>query len=330
MFFHDANFNLLQPIKVLVRRKAALGDVILSTGLVREIYKRFHGKVIIDVATDFPRVFDNNPYVSTIIPITPLTKNRIRPIPFLASKERIYKVIDQFDQSRNYDLTINLDGAYEWNVNNSIVDSYFYRVFGEVDFNKVQEIFHSEDDSNRYKLSSIFSEKYIVVHMRNWYLSHKNIDIKIWREFLDIFLSAYLNFSVVVIGSDNDFFIEGNPRILDFRSVGSLGFEKLIIQNAKLFIGSNTGSLHLAGTTDVPILALMSDMSAHQVAPYRTHLSGNYFRALYPNLSCVGCWNRQEIPVKQVICERDDFACNRMLRVADIFSVVKEMLATDE
>ena len=300
--------------------------MILLTGLVREIYKKFEGKIIIDIATDFPRVFDNNPYVNDVTPITSSDKNRVRPIPFFASNKRIYKVIDQFDQSKNYDLTINLDGAYEWNVNNSIVDSYFYRVFGGVDFNKAQEIFHSDDDSNRYKSSSIFGKNYLVIHMRNWYLQHKNIDIQIWHEFIEIFLSKYLNFSIVVIGADNDFFINTNPRILDFRSLGSLGFEKLIIQNAKLFIGTNTGSLHLAGATDVPILALMSDMNAHQVAPFRRHLPENHFRAIYPNLPCVGCWNRQEIPVKHVKCERNDFACNRMLSGNTIFSVVTEIL----
>lgn len=311
----------------MIRRKAALGDVILLTGLVREIYKRYMGMAIIDIATDFPQVFQNNPYVNQVVLVTKPLKSLVRPFPIFASKRRIYKVMYENDQSRNYDLTINLDGAYEWNINNSIVDSYFYRTFGAIDFDKRAEIFHSEIDLARHKKTSIYNQKYIVIHMRNWYLQHKNIDIEVWKSFLNKFLSAYLDFYVVVIGSNNDFYLPNNPRILDYRNLGSLGLEKLIINQAKLFIGSNTGSLHLAGATNVPILALMSDMFDYQIQPARNHLPAGHFRAIYPDLSCVGCWNRQEIPVKHVACERNDFACNQLLTPQLIFSAAVDMLS---
>ena len=56
--------NIERPIQILVRRRAALGDVIMSTGVVRELKKRYN--CVIDIATEFPNVYDNNPYVRAI------------------------------------------------------------------------------------------------------------------------------------------------------------------------------------------------------------------------------------------------------------------------
>jgi ADP-heptose:LPS heptosyltransferase len=53
--------NIERPIQILVRRQAALGDVIMSTGVVRELKNRYICDI--DVATEFPNVYDNNPNV---------------------------------------------------------------------------------------------------------------------------------------------------------------------------------------------------------------------------------------------------------------------------
>ncbi len=92
-----------KQIKILVRRRAALGDVIMSTGVVRELKNRYDCSI--DVATEFPNVYDNNPNVRAIY------HTNAMPDP------------------ANYDLYINLDDAYEHNPLNHYLDSYFYRAF---------------------------------------------------------------------------------------------------------------------------------------------------------------------------------------------------------
>ena len=115
--------NIERPQQILVRRRAALGDVIMSTGVVRELKCRYHCEI--DIATEFPNVYDNNPHVRAI-----------------------YHTNAMPDPTK-YDLYINLDDAYEHNPLNHYLDSYFYRAFGTsaVD-NKSVELFHSDHDND--------------------------------------------------------------------------------------------------------------------------------------------------------------------------------------
>ena len=110
--------NLERPIQILVRRRAALGDVIMSTGVVRELKKKYNNNCEIDVATEVLEVYNNNPHVRNVF--------HTHEIP----------------EVDKYDIYINLDDAYEYNPLNNYVDSYFYRAFGTsaVD-NKAVELF---------------------------------------------------------------------------------------------------------------------------------------------------------------------------------------------
>ena len=89
--------------KVLVHRAMALGDVILTTPIVRELFKG--GDVDIDVSTNYAVVYKNNPYIVDL---------------------RNWGECNPAD----YDIVYNLDDAYEANPANHFVRSMFYRVFG--------------------------------------------------------------------------------------------------------------------------------------------------------------------------------------------------------
>ena len=102
--------NIEKPMQVLVRRRASLGDVIMATGVVRELKKKY--KCDIDIATEYPNVFDNNPHVRAI-----------------------YHT-DATPKVESYDLYVNLDDAYELNPVNHYLDSYFYRFFNTSEVDK--------------------------------------------------------------------------------------------------------------------------------------------------------------------------------------------------
>ena len=101
--------NIESPVKILVQRHAAIGDVIMSTGVVRELRKRYGPEAQIDVATEFLEPYRNNPHVSNLIPMSALPT----------------------DIARHWDIYINLDNAYEANPLNHYVDTYFHRAFGD-------------------------------------------------------------------------------------------------------------------------------------------------------------------------------------------------------
>ena len=99
-------------MNILVRRSGALGDVVLTTPIVRRL-KRENPNANIDVLTAYPDVFRDNPCVDTAGPH-----------------------VGCFDEPRSehlgsYDRFIDLDGAYERRPNLHIISAYMQEAFGD-------------------------------------------------------------------------------------------------------------------------------------------------------------------------------------------------------
>ena len=87
-----------------MQRRAAIGDTMMTTGIVRELKKRYESNANIDIATDCAEVYRNNPHIRNIFPV-----------------DQIPAVNGRYEQY------INLDLSYEMNPENSLIDSMFYR-----------------------------------------------------------------------------------------------------------------------------------------------------------------------------------------------------------
>ena len=61
--------KLDKALNILVKRRAAIGDVILTTGVVRELKNRYKDDANIYVATDCLEVYKNNPHVRGVVPV---------------------------------------------------------------------------------------------------------------------------------------------------------------------------------------------------------------------------------------------------------------------
>lgn len=57
-----SDVNQVVP-KFLIIRDGALGDVLMTTPMVRSLYENHNGKIRIDIATFYPDIFNNSPYV---------------------------------------------------------------------------------------------------------------------------------------------------------------------------------------------------------------------------------------------------------------------------
>ena len=60
----ELELKIEQPLKIVVQRRAAIGDVIMATGVVRELKRLYGATAEIAVATDNIHVFKNNPHIS--------------------------------------------------------------------------------------------------------------------------------------------------------------------------------------------------------------------------------------------------------------------------
>jgi ADP-heptose:LPS heptosyltransferase len=298
--------KLTKPLNILVKRRGAIGDVIMATGLVREI-KRQHGdNANIYVATECIEVFKNNPHVAgTLYP------DSIGP-----------------EQMSVFDVVYNLDDAYEVNRDIHYVDAYFYKVFGKLDKNKSVELFPSELDYvtvNELKQQHDLS-KYIVVHMRNWHWQAKNISLEVWFDVFTKLFEERDDFKIVTIGGQTDLTVD-HPLFVDLRAANLTSQQmKVLCDEADCFVGIDSGPFQCAAASKTPIIALLTHLYADRIVPDRKWFRGYHVKAIKTLEDCHGCNDRQALPVRQIVCEKTDYPCTRNFDTQAIADAILKVL----
>jgi len=296
------SIELETPIKILVKRRAALGDVVMTTGLVREIFKHYRGNVSITMETDFGLVYKNNPYITDL-------KNwgQCRPV--------------------DYDVVYNLDDAYELNPKNHFVDSMFYRVFGIDMFtkNRAPDLHADSYDRNTvdHDLESFGS--FFAVHMRQWYWPLKNITIETWQDILEQVFEQHSDHKLLCVGGSTDLVLD-HPLAIDVRSRYTPQQLAYLFNKAKCFVGIDSAPFQIAGASDTHIIALLTHNPPEYIMPQR-HFDPTWnWTAVQASIDCVGCNVRQIRPIREIACEKNDFPCNRSWNTAHIAKVIIEQL----
>jgi ADP-heptose:LPS heptosyltransferase len=275
------------PVNILVRRRAAIGDTIMSTGVVREIKRRYE-LCNIDVVTEFIEVFRNNPHVRNIY------------LPHLVP-----------DVSA-YDVYINLDDAYELDPTKHYIDSMYYRAFGNSfrTLDQRVELFPTEEDRREVNLDlEDLGNRFIVVHMRQWHWASKNISLDTWFDIFAKLFEQRTDFNIVCVGGENDFAVQDHPLIFDAR--GRYNSQQLayLCDHAKAFVGIDSGPFHCAAASDTHIIALLTHLRPECIMPYRKHEMGYNSTAIQTNEDCRGCNDNQVRPVRQLICKKETYPC---------------------
>ena len=283
--------------KILLRRRAALGDVIMATGVVRELSKRYNCQI--DIATEFPHVFNNNPYVRAIY--------HTNAAPDL----------------NNYDLYVNLDDAYELNPLNNYVDSYFYRAFGESSpINHSTELFPTEFD--RSFVDSFIDnnqlDRFIVVHIRQWHWPLKNMSWDTWYEVFEKLFTERTDFKIVCVGTEQDGHVE-HPLFVDARNKLNIQQQKLLLDQARCFVGIDSGPYHVATASDTRIISLHTHLLPERIVP-----EWKSVMAIQSNVDCVGCNDNQQRPIRQVVCKHGDYRCKDNFNAGRIANNILEIL----
>ena len=106
-------------------------------------------------------------------------------------------------------------------------------------------------------------------------------------------------------------------RILD---VGEFDLRELraLIGRSRLFVGGDTGPLHIAATTTTPIVGLYGPTLPARSAPWRDPA----IPAVSLEVAGLACR-----PCEQRVCEPGDFRCLTTLRPADVISAAEQALS---
>ena len=279
--------KLEQPINILIRRRAAIGDTIMSTGVVRELTKRYNN-CNIDIATEFIEVYRNNPHIRNI---------------YLANA---------MPDVSEYDVYINLDDAYELNPTQHYVDSMFYRAFGDHfrTLDQRVELFPSMEDREAVDADlKDIGDKFIVVHMRQWHWASKNISLDVWFDVFAQLFESRTDFKIVCVGGETDFAVADHPLIVDARSRYNSQQIKYLCDHARAFVGIDSGPFQCAAASDTHIVALLTHLRPECILPYRKHEMGYNCTAIQTSEDCAGCNDDQARPVRQLVCKKQTFPC---------------------
>lgn len=271
--------------QILVIRQLALGDVLLTTPIIKQLYIDYSGDCEIDVLTMKPEAYLNNPYVNEII--TP----------------------EKFQLERKlYQKTINLDLVYESYPNLHILEAYAKISHGSIKFIRDKQIgvYSTKEDEAFTKelISSTVKDKYLVIHMRRDTWPSRNLSEDSWKSIVDGLLRS-TDLTIVQVGSGHEIAFNHNPRIINMLNKFTIQQLKLIIANSECYVGIDSGTLHVAASTDTPIVAIFT--SAHH--EFRQPLGRNdesIFVPITPNIDCYGCQSRLPPPITGVICPVGD------------------------
>ena len=211
---------------IVIRRKAAIGDVLLTTPVIRQL-RHDKPQSPVMIITDFPELFWKNADVTT------------------ASKQM---------QIPPDALTINLDMAYENRPMTHIIDSY-----AEVSGVKVQDyqlsmpIEESRLEWGKETVKDVHKPRAVIAPgPTTW--QGKNWTLGGWAAVCNYLKQK--GFAVMVIGSHAGVRNYELGGVLDFRGKTDIHQSAALLSMSDLFVGVDSFPLHLAMSQRVPAVGL--------------------------------------------------------------------------
>lgn len=271
----------------------ALGDVLLTTPIVRRLREELGQDAVIDVLTGCPQAYEGNPHVSNVNRTTPMT----------------------------YDRHINLDFCYEHRPTMHIVDAYMLAAFGDTFGNK--RIVFGMDPPPPAEL--VKKSRIVSLHgMRGW--PSRSFSKEWWDNVVTLLLAK--GYSLCALGGANDYSPPEGAGVTNLTGKTTLRQATQEIAASCCFIASDSSLLHFAGATDTPIVGLFTSVKAEYRMPTRHKVLGWRMAAVTPKkLPCYGCLADAPVPTTFLSCKRGDNACTtpEYIRPEDVAAAVESL-----
>ena len=292
---------------ILFIRHAAMGDVLLTTPILRQLYVDYQGNCEIDVITFFPEVFENNPWI-----------------------RKVYLPENFKPGQIGYEKVINLDLAYERFPAMHIIDAYERVAFGIARHvqNKQPALFPTLNDNLHVNelFKPLRDRRLVVIHIRQGNWPSRNVPIELWRGVIEQLL-LLTDVTVVQVGAKSDLALEmQNDRLVNFLGLFSLQQLSLAIDRSNVFLGIDSGTLHIAACGKTKIVSLFSSAHPDFRKPFRDG-DKHSFIPILPEVTCYGCQARFQPPITGVVCDhgnpfsppcRDKFSIDKIVEAIGV------------
>ena len=323
-----------QAKNILVIRLSSLGDVLLTTPLVRSI-KKLHNDVSLDfiVQKEFFEVYQHNPSINNCFLYNKLERSLISIDAFQLAKYDL--IIDLQNNRRSKEIYEEFSGNVLRFKKNSIKKFLLVNA-------KINLLEESVQIPERYaaaikgiKLDSEGLEIFGITNKKILNNFEKNIigicpgsrhftkmwPIEYFKEISDILISN--GFEVALLGGNDDReivdkIIESNKQIIDFTTNNDLLKTADNIAQCRLLLCNDSGLMHLASAVQTPLIAIFgSTVREFGFTPYKCKnlvLENN-------SLSCRPCSH-----IGKSYCPKKHFKCMIEIKPQYVFEKIKEML----
>lgn len=278
--------------RILIKRAAAVGDVLLLTPVLRAIRETYPSSEI-DVVSMFPDLFRGNPNVY---------------------RRLLYS--EPHPGEEYYDKMYNLDLAYEREPSKHIVEAYA-DACGVAVSSFRPELFPNRDE-DLWAVNSVPRDPFIAFHTgitlwpgRNWAQAR-------FQEVGSHFRSK--GYKIVLVGN------AVTPAIgceADLRGKTTVHTLYSVLKQAKLFIGIDSLPMHLAVAAGIPIVAVFGCIAPE----YRLPPGDPLFRGMTAEgLACLGCHHFLPAPRVSCGCLRQGVYCMDRLKADRVIAAAEELL----
>ena len=241
----------------------AIGDTLSATPTIKKLYNSYGKKIY--VATHFPEIFENNPYIEKVY------NSKIINVDYLKDEFITHTTFDILGKSTERDVEYK----------HSVIDIRQYHAVS-LGFMLTPDEMSCDYYPKPYEPIEGLPEKYVLIHpVQTW-------PNRTWPADKWMLLTKQLNdlnISVVSVGKDGSekgFFTIDKPTFnfdikngLNLMNKTTLSQAWHLINKSLCFITMDSGLLHLAGTTDSEIIMLGSSIKPEYRIPYRNG-SQNY------------------------------------------------------
>jgi len=278
-------------------RSGALGDCIMLTGIINE-YKRRNpdSKIYVKTRESYP--FIGNPNI-----------------------DKVYAI----DKEVLFNIMFNMDLCYEKRPAIPRLRAYADYVFGENNYNNkdiIPELYFENDREFNEKFKYLLCKPFIIVHpAKTW--ESRTVDKDVWNQ---VYAKIIANKTVVIVGKESDtepFVLNQNGNaVIDLRGKLKLNQIHLLINLSEVFIGADSGLIHIAQTTKRPIVGIFSCVS-----PSVTVWRPEKFKTIIPQSECKYCLTyKVKPPVTILECELKTNECIKSITAEDILKGLDEVL----
>ena len=325
---------------ILIRVPNWIGDAVVSTAFLKET-KRIFKKLYVLADKSVSDIFEKNPAIDELITFNKSKNLDVISVIFKLRKYNIRTAITltpSFSSALIFLLSgikircgfsddgFLLNRKYKRDKNHSekhLIEEFkevFYLASYKFDFKDIkQDIFiDNKMESEVLKSFKLNKRKFnIFISPFVKYGPAKMWDIRKFNELIEVMKEKIKNSKIYIIGTRHDLEYKLNlsKNVIDLRGKTTLKEIIYLIKNANLFIGNDSGIMHIADAFEIPSLILFGSTSPDWTGPL-----SNKVKILKANIHCSPCFKKE--------CRYKTYECLKLITVEmavkKIFSIIKK------